>query len=195
MTQLYDAKPVLSGGSVCEGTCPKCGSPDQYGDSCEKWACTASRFEGSHARVDWNEAGMVCKTLLLKLRTSPVLDEWTQSGTFAARDCELPEGPFLRPPGRGTCLVRAVFRFETLTGETIGTSGSTPQSVTRVRSKSEAGTRRGLCRMVAEREAGVRGWRSTISLERISYFHTLFWPAVLHARNSRYRRRFTFTAF
>ena len=46
VTQLFDpeAKTFLADRFV-KGTCPKCGTPDQYGDSCEKCSSTYSALE------------------------------------------------------------------------------------------------------------------------------------------------------
>ncbi len=46
VTQLFDAKEgVFLADRFVKGTCPKCGSPDQYGDNCEKCSSTYSAVE------------------------------------------------------------------------------------------------------------------------------------------------------
>src|SRR5579863_571271 len=46
VTQLYDSKEnVFLADRFVKGTCPKCGSPDQYGDNCEKCGATYSPAE------------------------------------------------------------------------------------------------------------------------------------------------------
>jgi len=46
VTQLYDVKEgTFLADRFVKGTCPKCGSPDQYGDSCDKCASTYSPAE------------------------------------------------------------------------------------------------------------------------------------------------------
>src|SRR6185436_13994162 len=85
VTQLYDpvAKTFLADRFV-KGTCPKCGTPDQYGDSCDKCGST-------YSPTDLINPVSTLSGATPELRTAPhlfvtieklhdFLDAWTQSG-------------------------------------------------------------------------------------------------------------------
>ncbi|MBI3864677.1 MAG: methionine--tRNA ligase [Planctomycetia bacterium] len=85
VTQLYDVKAgTFLADRFVKGTCPKCGSPDQYGDSCDKCASTysptdlkdpVSTLSGSTPEL------RSAKHLFVQIESlHAFLEMWTQSG-------------------------------------------------------------------------------------------------------------------
>ena len=187
VTQLFDpeAKVFLADRFV-KGTCPKCGSPDQYGDSCEKCSSTYSAQElinpvstlsGSKPEVRSSPHLFV---EIEKLR--PFLTEWTQEpGRLQPEIANYLKGHFLAEELRDWDVSRPApyFGFEIPDAPghywyvwfdaPIGYMGSTAE----------------WCEKSGERWEDL--WQSSETEihhfigKDIVYFHTLFWPAMLKA--------------
>ena len=182
------------------GTCPRCGALDQYGDSCETCGATytpadlierdlgrerhaagaarlrapvlpARRLRADAARVDWL-AG-VCSP-----RCTAKLDEWFTAGL---RDWDIsrdaPYFGFEIPGAPGKY-------FYVWLDAPIGYIGSF---------RSWLSTHGPRLRRATGRPAGTPRCYHFIGKD-IVYFHTLFWPAVLHGAGYRRRRPCTCTA-
>ena len=101
-TQLFDPKAgTFLADRFVKGTCPNCGSPDQYGDNCDKCGSTYSPTElidpsaRSAARRRSCAARRICSCEIEA--AARFLDEWTQIGRApAAGDRQLSEGPLPR---------------------------------------------------------------------------------------------------
>jgi methionyl-tRNA synthetase len=187
VTQLYDpeAKTFLADRFV-KGTCPRCGTPDQYGDSCEKCSSTYSAQElidpvstlsGSKPEVRSSPHLFV---EIEKLR--PFLTEWTQQpGRLQPEIANYLKGHFLAEELRDWDVSRPApyFGFEIPDAPghywyvwfdaPIGYMGSTAE----------------WCEKSGERWEDL--WESDKTEihhfigKDIVYFHTLFWPAMLKA--------------
>ncbi len=187
VTQLYDpeAKTFLADRFV-KGTCPRCKSPDQYGDSCEKCSSTYSALElidpistlsGSKPELRSSPHLFV---EIEKLR--PFLTEWTQApGRLQPEIANYLKGHFLAEELRDWDVSRPApyFGFEIPDAPghywyvsfdaPIGYMGSTAE----------------WCQKSGETFAD---WWESDQTEivhfigkDIVYFHTLFWPAMLKA--------------
>lgn len=185
VTQLYDpvAGTFLADRFV-KGTCPRCKSPDQYGDSCEKCGATFSPTDLidpvstlSGAKPELRSA----KHLFVNIeRLHGFLEEWTQSGRHLQPEiANYLKGHFLNEPLRDWDISRPApyFGFEIPDSPgnywyvwfdaPIGYIGSTLQWSRRTG------------------EDFNRWWKSPESEvhhfigKDITYFHTLFWPAML----------------
>jgi methionyl-tRNA synthetase len=187
VTQLYDpeAKTFLADRFV-KGTCPRCGTPDQYGDSCEKCSSTYSAQElinpvstlsGAKPEVRSSQHLFV---EIEKLR--PFLTEWTQEpGRLQPEIANYLKGHFLAEELRDWDVSRPApyFGFEIPDAPghywyvwfdaPIGYMGSTAE----------------WCEKSGERFEDL--WQSEQTEivhfigKDIVYFHTLFWPAMLKA--------------
>jgi methionyl-tRNA synthetase len=187
VTQLYDpqAQTFLADRFV-KGTCPRCGAPDQYGDSCEKCSSTYSAQElldpvstlsGSKPEVRSSPHLFV---EIEKLR--PFLTEWTQKpGRLQPEIANYLKGHFLAEELRDWDVSRPApyFGFEIPDAPghywyvwfdaPIGYMGSTAE----------------WCEKTGEDwselwESGRTEIHHFIGKD-IVYFHTLFWPAMLKA--------------
>jgi methionyl-tRNA synthetase len=187
VTQLYDpeAKTFLADRFV-KGTCPRCGTPDQYGDSCEKCSSTYSAQElidpvstlsGAKPEIRSSQHLFV---EIEKLR--PFLTEWTQTpGRLQPEIANYLKGHFLADELRDWDVSRPApyFGFEIPDAPghywyvwfdaPIGYMGSTAE----------------WCEKSGERfedlwESGKAEIHHFIGKD-IVYFHTLFWPAMLKA--------------
>ncbi|HKY36083.1 MAG TPA: methionine--tRNA ligase [Polyangiaceae bacterium] len=187
VTQLYDAQAqVFLADRFVKGTCPRCGTPDQYGDSCEKCGSTyaaqelinpISTLSGSKPELRSSQHLFV---EIEQLR--PFLTEWTQEpGRLQPEIANYLKGHFLAEELRDWDVSRPApyFGFEIPDAPghywyvwfdaPIGYMGSTAE----------------WCEKSGERWAD---WWQSESTEihhfigkDIVYFHTLFWPAMLKA--------------
>ncbi|HVX11404.1 MAG TPA: methionine--tRNA ligase [Pirellulales bacterium] len=187
VTQLYDpeAKTFLADRFV-KGTCPRCKSPDQYGDSCDKCGSTYSPTDlidpvsvHSGARPELRSA------MHLFINTEQMhgfLEEWTQSGDHLQQDvANWLAGAFLSEPLRDWDVSRPApyFGFEIPDAPghywyvwfdaPIGYIASSHQ----------------WCQKHGEDfDAWWRSEKTEIHHfigKDITYFHTLFWPVMLKA--------------
>lgn len=185
VTQLFD--PVQStflADRFVKGTCPKCGSADQYGDNCEKCGSTytpadlinpVSTLSGATPEL------RTAKHLFVEIeRLHDWLTEWTQSGKHLQDEvANYLKGHFLVEPLRNWDVSRPApyFGFEIPDSPgnywyvwfdaPIGYIGSTAE----------------WCERNGE---SIDDWWRSSSTEihhfigkDITYFHTLFWPAML----------------
>ncbi|WP_437201830.1 methionine--tRNA ligase [Planctomicrobium sp. SH664] len=183
--QLYDpvAQTFLADRFV-KGTCPRCKSPDQYGDSCDKCGSTYTPAELIDPRSTLSGATPEMRTALHLFvqieQLHPFLEEWTQSsGALQSEIANYLKGHFLGEPLRDWDVSRPApyFGFEIPDSPgnywyvwfdaPIGYIASTLQ----------------WCRR--EGQALERWWKSPETEvhhfigKDITYFHTLFWPAML----------------
>ncbi|RYZ05951.1 MAG: methionine--tRNA ligase [Myxococcales bacterium] len=189
VTQLYDAEAkVFLADRFVKGTCPKCGTPDQYGDSCEKCSSTysaqdlidpVSTLSGSKPEVRSSPHLFV---EIEKLR--PFLTEWTQEpGRLQPEIANYLKGHFLAEELRDWDVSRPApyFGFEIPDAPghywyvwfdaPIGYMGSTAE----------------WCEKPGNAERFEDLWQNeAVEIHHfigkdIVYFHTLFWPAMLKA--------------
>lgn len=185
VTQLFDPQAgVFLADRFVKGTCPKCGAKDQYGDSCEK--CGAA-----YAATDLIDPYSAHTGARPEIRSAPhyfvqieqlhgFLETWTQQGDHLQPEiANYLKGHFLAEPLRDWDVSRPApyFGFEIPDAPghywyvwfdaPIGYMASTEQ----------------WCRRQGERFED--WWRSEETEihhfigKDITYFHTLFWPAML----------------
>jgi len=185
VTQLYDPKAeTFLADRFVKGTCPKCQAPDQYGDNCDKCGSTYSPADLinpvstlSGATPDLRTA----KHLFVEIeKLHDWLTEWTQTGEHLQDEvANYLKGHFLGEPLRDWDISRPApyFGFEIPDSPgnywyvwfdaPIGYIGSTAE----------------WCEKQSEK---LDDWWRSDSAEihhfigkDITYFHTLFWPAML----------------
>jgi methionyl-tRNA synthetase len=185
VTQLFDGKAgVFLADRFVKGTCPKCGAKDQYGDSCEK--CGAA-----YAATDLKDPYSTLSGARPEVKSAPhyfveierlhgFLEEWTQKGDHLQPEiANYLKGHFLAEPLRDWDVSRPApyFGFEIPDAPghywyvwfdaPIGYMASTEQ----------------WCKKHGEKFDD--WWRSDdVEVHHfigkdITYFHTLFWPAML----------------
>ena len=185
VTQLYDVlKGTFLADRFVKGTCPKCRAPGQYGDNCDK--CGAH-----YSPTDLIEPVSTLSNSTPEIRTAdhlfieieqlhPFLEEWSQrSGSLQPEVSNYLAGHFLNEPLRAWDVSRPApyFGFEIPDSPgnywyvwfdaPIGYIGSTSQ----------------WCKKNGEKLDD--WWRSEKTEvhhfigKDITYFHTLFWPAML----------------
>ena len=186
VTQLYDAKAgTFLADRFVKGTCPKCRTPGQYGDSCDKCGAhysptelinPVSTLSGTTPEI---RSAQHLFVNIEKLR--PFLEPWTQtSGTLQSEVANYLKGHFLNEPLRDWDVSRPApyFGFEIPDSPgnywyvwfdaPIGYIASTWEWCKRNNEKLDD------------------WWRSDATEvhhfigKDITYFHTLFWPAMLH---------------
>jgi methionyl-tRNA synthetase len=195
VTQLFDTQAgVFLADRFVKGTCPKCGTPDQYGDSCEKCSSTYSPSDLldpvstlSGTRPELRSA----PHLFVELeKLHPFLNEWTQNGDHLQPEiANYLAGHFLAEPLRDWDISRPApyfgFEIPDAPGQywyvwfdaPIGYMAST----------------RDYCDKAGRKFDDY--WRSKQTEihhfigKDITYFHTLFWPAMLHASGFELPRR------
>lgn len=189
VTQLFDpeAKVFLADRFV-KGTCPKCGTPDQYGDSCEKCSSTYSAQELINPVSTLSGAKPEIRSsqhLFVEIeQLRPFLTEWTQEpGRLQPEIANYLKGHFLAEELRDWDVSRPApyFGFEIPDAPghywyvwfdaPIGYMGSTAE----------------WCAKTPGAESFDELWKSDkVEIQHfigkdIVYFHTLFWPAMLKA--------------
>jgi len=187
VTQLFDPQTqIFLADRFVKGTCPRCGTPDQYGDSCEKCGSTYSAQElidpvstlsGSKPELKSSQHLFVDIE-----RLHPFLSEWTQErGHLQPEIANYLKGHFLAEPLRDWDVSRPApyFGFEIPDAPghywyvwfdaPIGYMGATAE----------------WCDKTGESWEGL--WESNDTEivhfigKDIVYFHALFWPAMLKA--------------
>jgi methionyl-tRNA synthetase len=189
VTQLYDAQAkVFLADRFVKGTCPKCGTPDQYGDSCEKCSSTYSAQEliDPISTLSGSKPELRSSSHLFveieKLR--PFLTEWTQEpGRLQPEIANYLKGHFLAEELRDWDVSRPApyFGFEIPDAPghywyvwfdaPIGYMGSTAEWCEK---------HGNIERFEDLWESGKTEIHHFIGKD-IVYFHTLFWPAMLKA--------------
>ncbi|GDY14609.1 methionine--tRNA ligase [Planctomycetota bacterium] len=197
VTQLYDpvAGSFLADRFV-KGTCPKCGSADQYGDACEKCNATYSPSELKDARSVLSGAVPELRSAdhcFIKLEDfRSFLDAWTQSsGALSGPIARWIKGAFLidGEPLRDWDVSRPApyFGFEipdapgnyfyVWVDAPVGYLGSLADWCAQDPGHRK---RQDWWPMVGETPTEPLRIHHVIGKD-ITYFHTLFWPAMLHA--------------
>ncbi|MBS0204542.1 MAG: methionine--tRNA ligase [Planctomycetes bacterium] len=187
VTQLFDpkAKTFLADRFV-KGTCPKCQAPDQYGDNCDKCGSTYSPADLinpvstlSGATPELRSA----KHLFVEIeKLHDWLTEWTQSGLHLQDEvANYLKGHFLGEPLRDWDVSRPApyfgFEIPDSPGDywyvwfdaPIGYIGSTAEWCAKNGEKLDDWWRPGTAPAEIHHFIG----------KDITYFHTLFWPAML----------------
>ena len=82
VTQLFDAKAgVFLADRFVKGKCPRCGTPDQYGDSCDK--CGSTEFV---RRADDNAETVKARLVAYRKQTAPILPYYKAKGLLRSVD-------------------------------------------------------------------------------------------------------------
>jgi methionyl-tRNA synthetase len=186
VTQLYDPKAgTFLADRFVKGTCPKCGAPDQYGDSCDK--CSAT-----YAPTDLKDAVSTLSGAKPELRTArhyfvrlepfrEFLERWTQSGPLHADIAKWLKNTFLAEELRDWDVSRPApyFGFEI---------PDAPGNYFYVWLDAPIGYIASTKDWCDARGDDYRRWWQDPGCEvhhfigkDITYFHTLFWPAMLTA--------------
>jgi methionyl-tRNA synthetase len=190
--QLYDPQAgVFLADRFVRGTCPKCGAADQYGDSCEQCGATYSPTDLvdpvstlSGSRPELRSAEHLFVTIE---RLHGFLAEWTRSsGALDPRIANYLAGHFLGEPLRDWDVSRPApyFGFEIPDAPghywyvwfdaPIGYLAATEEWCARSGESLAAWWHRG---GTNEPPAEIHHFIG----KDITYFHTLFWPAMLEA--------------
>lgn len=187
VTQLFDPKAgVFLADRFVKGTCPKCGTADQYGDSCDSCGSTYSPTELKDPVSTLSGARPELKSALHlfvqieKLRT--FLTDWTQApGRLQPEIANYLKGHFLADELRDWDVSRPAPYF----GFEIPDSPGNYWYVWFDAPIGYMAATREWCD--AHGEAFDTWWRSQDTEiyhfigKDIVYFHTLFWPAMLQA--------------
>ncbi len=183
--QLYDpvAKTFLADRFV-RGECPKCGSPDQYGDSCDKCGSTYSPTDLKNPKSTLSGATPELRSaehLFINVeKQHDFLDAWTQSGDHLEPSiANYLKGYFLGQPLRDWDISRPApyfgFEIPDEPGQFFYVWFDAPIGY--------IGATREWCQITGEDFDS--WWRSSDTEihhfigKDITYFHTLFWPAML----------------
>ena len=184
VSQLYDpvAGTFLADRFV-KGTCPKCKSPNQYGDSCDKCGATYSPTDLidpvstlSGARPEIRSA----KHLFVELeKLHGFLEEWTQSGKHLQTEvANYLKGHFLGEPLRDWDVSRPApyFGFEI---------PDSPGNYWYVWFDAPIGYVASTADWCAKNGGKLESWWKSPDVDihhfigkDITYFHTLFWPGM-----------------
>lgn len=193
VTQLYDAKAgTFLADRFVKGTCPKCGSPDQYGDSCDKCGSTYSPSDLkdpvstlSGTKPELRSA----KHLFVEIEgLRPFLEQWTQSGEHLQPEvANYLKGHFLGEPLHDWDISRPAPYFGFEIPDSAG-------NYWYVWFDAPIGYMASLKEWCAKRGKNFDDWwphgdkanENGAEIHHfigkdITYFHTLFWPAMLHA--------------
>lgn len=195
VTQLFDPKEgTFLADRFVKGTCPRCGAPDQYGDSCEKCGSTYSASDLvdplstlSGARPEVRSA----KHLFVDIeQLHDFLEAWTQEpGRLQPEIANYLKGHFLAEPLRDWDVSRPAPYFGFEIPDSPGNFWYVwfDAPIGYIASSQE------WCEREGERLDD--WWRSPDTElfhfigKDITYFHTLFWPAMLHVAGFSLPRR------
>jgi methionyl-tRNA synthetase len=186
VTQLFDPKEgVFLADRFVKGTCPVCATPDQYGDNCEKCGSTYSPTELKNPTSTLSGATpevRSAKHLFVAIEPMrAMLTGWTQSGEHLQKEiANYLMGHFLGEPLRDWDVSRPApyFGFEI---------PDAPGNFFYVWFDAPIGylaATKAWCDRAGE--SVDTWWRSRnteivhVIGKDIVYFHTLFWPAMLH---------------
>jgi methionyl-tRNA synthetase len=185
VVQLYDpeAKLFLADRFV-KGTCPKCKSPNQYGDNCDKCSSTYAPTElidpVSTISGATPELRSAQHLFVNTERMHGFLDDWTQTGGHLYADvAKWLAGAFLAEPLRDWDISRPAPYF----GFEIPDSPGNYWYVWFDAPIGYIASTKAWCRRTGEDFAS--WWRSDLTEAHhfigkdITYFHTLFWPVML----------------
>lgn len=196
VTQLYDpeAKTFLADRFV-KGTCPKCGAENQYGDNCDKCGSTYTPADLINPVSTLSGATPEVRTaahLFVQIeQLHEFLQNWTQSGEHLQDEvANYLKGHFLSEPLRDWDVSRPApyFGFEI---------PDSPGNYWYVWFDAPIGYIGSTADWCAKNGESLDEWWKPVSVvgdspaarteihhfigKDITYFHTLFWPAMLHS--------------
>ncbi len=193
VTQLFDVQAgTFLADRFVKGTCPRCGAPDQYGDNCEKCNATYSPAELQDPVSTLTGSKPELRSashLFVRIESlHAFLTEWTQTGGHLQTEvANSLKGHFLGEPLRDWDISRPApyFGFEIPDSPgnywyvwfdaPIGYIASLKEWCSRTGQTFDDWWPRG-------DDAAVRGAEIHHFIGKdITYFHTLFWPAMLHS--------------
>jgi methionyl-tRNA synthetase len=195
VTQLFDPEAgVFLADRFVKGQCPRCNSPDQYGDSCDKCGSTYSPTELINPVSTLSGAKPEIKSaqhLFIQIeRLHAFLDEWTQRpGNLQPEIANYLKGHFLAEELRDWDVSRPApyFGFEI---------PDAPGHYWYVWFDAPIGYMAATSEWCAKNNEQFDTWWRSEQTEihhfigkDIVYFHTLFWPAMLHAADFPMPRR------
>ncbi len=187
VSQLYDTKEgTFLADRFVKGTCPICKSPNQYGDNCDKCGSTytpADLIDPVSALSGTKPELRTARHLFVRIEgLHDFLEQWTQSGEHLQPEvANYLKGHFLGEPLRDWDISRPApyFGFEIPDSPgnywyvwfdaPIGYIASTKEWCDRNGEKLENWWKTG--------DAEIHHFIG----KDITYFHTLFWPGMLHA--------------
>ncbi|HEY1600038.1 MAG TPA: methionine--tRNA ligase [Pirellulales bacterium] len=187
VTQLFDPKAgTFLADRFVKGTCPKCKSPDQYGDSCDKCGSTYSPTELINPVSTLSGATPELRAadhlFIQTEQLRPFLNEWTQTGDHLHPDvAKWLAAAFLSEPLRDWDVSRPAPYF----GFEIPDSPGNYWYVWFDAPIGYIAASKEWCDKHGEKFES--WWRSETTEvhhfigKDITYFHTLFWPVMLKA--------------
>jgi methionyl-tRNA synthetase len=193
--RLFDEqKQMFLADRFVKGTCPKCAAPDQYGDACEACGATYAATELVAPRSAFTDSTPVLKdSQQFFVTLAPLQDkltEWTQqSGALQEEVANYLKGHFLDKPLQDWDVSRPApyFGFE-IPGH--------PGNYWYVWFDAPVGYIASTAEWCAANGGDVDEWWRSEQTEvvhflgkDITYFHTLFWPAMLHVAGYSLPRR------
>ncbi len=185
VTQLFDPKAgVFLADRFVKGTCPKCGAPDQYGDSCEKCGSAYTAADLKEPKSTLSGATPEVRSAMHLFvdieKTRPFLDEWTQTpGTLQPEIANYLKGHFLSDALRPWDVSRPApyFGFEI---------PDAPGNFWYVWFDAPIGYIAATAEWCEKNGRSLEDYWKNEAVEvrhfigkDITYFHTLFWPAML----------------
>jgi len=195
VARLYDpVQQAFLADRFVKGTCPRCSAVDQYGDSCEACGATYPATELKNPRSIYSGAAPELKPsrqLFVKLAPlQPFLTEWVQRGGALQKEvANYLAGHFLDKPLQDWDVSRPEpyfgFPIPDAAGQywyvwfdaPIGYIAATAEWCARRGESLDAWWRNPACEIVH------------FLGKDITYFHTLFWPAMLHVAGFQLPRR------
>ncbi|GIW95626.1 MAG: methionine--tRNA ligase [Pirellulaceae bacterium] len=193
--QLFDPQAgVFLADRFVKGTCPRCGAPDQYGDNCERCGQTYRPTELRDARSTLTGATPELRTtrqLFVHLEAlRPFLIQWTQEADHVPREvANYLMGHFLHEPLRDWDVSRPAPYF----GFEIPDSPGNYWYVWFDAPIGYIASTAAWCKLHGE---SLEDWWMNPEVEihhfigkDITYFHTLFWPAMLKTAGFQLPRR------
>tara|TARA_R110002111_G_scaffold117466_2_gene179489 strand:+ start:60092 stop:62137 length:2046 start_codon:yes stop_codon:yes gene_type:complete len=185
VTQLFDVQEnTFLADRFVKGTCPKCKAPDQYGDNCDKCGSTYTPADLSDPISTLSNTTPEVRTanhLFVRIEDlHPFLEEWTQSGQHLQTEvANYLKGHFLGDPLRDWDISRPApyFGFEI---------PDSPGNFWYVWFDAPIGYIASTLEWCEKTGADFDHWWKNPETEvhhfigkDITYFHTLFWPAML----------------
>ena len=185
--RLFDEqKQMFLADRFVKGTCPKCNAPDQYGDACESCGATYPATELIEPRSVFTDSAPVLKDSQQSfVELAPLQGEltaWTQdSGALQPEVANYLKGHFLDKPLQDWDVSRPApyFGFE-IPGQ--------PGNYWYVWFDAPIGYIASTVEWCAKNGGDADDWWRNQDAEvvhflgkDITYFHTLFWPAMLHS--------------
>ncbi|MEY2934539.1 MAG: Methionine--tRNA ligase [Pseudomonadota bacterium] len=195
VSQLYDPQEGLFlADRMVKGECPRCGKPDQYGDSCESCGATYSAAELKNPRSAVSGATpetRLSNHLFVTIESlHGFLESWTQSDDHLQPSvANYLQGHFLSAPLQDWDVSRPAPYF----GFEIPDSPGNYWYVWFDAPIGYLATTSEWCRKTGRSFDAIwrePGWEIVHFIGKdITYFHALFWPAMLHAAGLQLPRR------